>query len=302
MTGAAVTEIALPPHYRWHDVLAFHRRDTESVAEHVTPRRIRKGVLVDGVAVEIGIEVDPACEYARCGVRADAPLSDAARARVDEALRNMLGLRIEPQALLALTEADPLMGPLVRRRPGLRIVQSASAFEALTWAIIGQQINLPFAIALRRSLILQTGRRHSAGLWCYPEAADVARLAPESLTAQKFSRAKADTLLRLARLVQEGALSLALPASGEVEALAAALLAVKGIGPWTVNYALLRGYGYADCSLHGDVAIRSALQRLLGEPDKPDLARTEAFLAQYKPQRSMAAAHLWASLQPPAPD
>ena len=43
-----------------------------------------------------------------------------------------------------------------------------------------------------------------------------------------------------------------------------ALLAIKGIGPWTVNYTLLRGYGYADCSLEGDVAIRSALGRVLG--------------------------------------
>ncbi|MEG2964454.1 MAG: DNA-3-methyladenine glycosylase 2, partial [Janthinobacterium sp.] len=74
------------------------------------------------------------------------------------------------------------------------------------------------------------------------------------------------------------------------------LLAVKGIGPWTVNYALLRGYGYADCSLHGDVAIRAALQKLLGEESKPDMARTEQWLRQYAPHRTMAAAHLWASL------
>ena len=71
---------------------------------------------------------------------------------------------------------------------------------------------------------------------------------------------------------------------------------MKGIGPWTVNYALLRGYGYPDCSLHGDVAIRAAFQRLLGEETKPDMARTEALLAQYRPHRTMAAAHLWASL------
>ena len=82
----------------------------------------------------------------------------------------------------------------------------------MTWAIIGQQINLPFAIALRRTFILQAGRRHSGGLWCYPEARDVARLALEELTGRKFSRAKAETLLRLARLVDDGALSLELPA------------------------------------------------------------------------------------------
>ena len=92
---------------------------------------------------------------------------------------------------------------------------------------------------------------------------------------------------------------MSLERTDDIEAASAALLAVKGIGPWTVNYALLRGYGYPDCSLHGDVAIRAALQRLLGEDAKPDMARTEALLAQYKPHRTMAAAHLWASLSCP---
>jgi DNA-3-methyladenine glycosylase II len=84
-----------------------------------------------------------------------------------------------------------------------------------------------------------------------------------------------------------------------LEQVAPALLAIKGIGPWTVNYTLLRGYGDADCSLHGDVAIRLALQRLQGAPDKPDIASAEALLERYRPHRSMAAAHLWASLQQP---
>jgi DNA-3-methyladenine glycosylase II len=193
---------------------------------------------------------------------------------------------------------DALLGPVVQRMPGLRIVQSASVFEALTWAIIGQQINLPFAIALRRTFIQLAGRRHSSGLWCYPEAADAARLDVEALTTRKFSRAKAETLLRVATLVDSGELLLA--RDDDPAHTARVLLAVKGIGPWTVNYALLRGYGYADCSLHGDVAIRAAFQRLLGEEAKPDMARTESLLARYQPHRTMAAAYLWASLNQPA--
>ena len=125
----------------------------------------------------------------------------------------------------------------------------------------------------------------------------MARLTPDRLGQHKFSRAKADTLIRVAQLVDAGALSL--QREDDMERAAAALLAVMGIGPWTVNYTLLRGYGYPDCSLHGDVAVRGALQRLLGEETKPDMARTAALLARYAPQRTMAAAYLWASLQQP---
>ncbi|MES2016755.1 MAG: DNA-3-methyladenine glycosylase 2 [Pseudomonadota bacterium] len=286
--------IPLPPGYRNDDILAFHGRDAEGLAEQVAPNRVRKGVLIAGVPVLL--DVDLGVDAATCRIEADTKLSSTARAQVDDALYNILGLRIDPAPFLDAVRGDALLGQLALRQPGLRIVQSATIFEALTWAIIGQQINLTFAIALRRTFIAQAGRAHSSGLWCYPEAADVARLQVEDLTTRKFSRSKAETLLRLARLVDDGELTL--ERSDDIGAISSALLAIKGIGPWTVNYALLRGYGYADCSLHGDVAIRAALQQLLGEDSKPDMARTEALLAQYAPHRTMAAAHLWASLHP----
>jgi len=291
--------LALPAHYRLHDVLAFHSRDTESVAEEVSAERLRKGMLLDGVPVVLDIALAPTS--ASCAVQADGKLSKAAQAQVREAALSILGLRIDPEPFSAFAARDKIFGPLTRAQPGLRIVQSATVFEALTWAIIGQQINLSFAIALRRTFILQAGRRHSGGLWCYPAAANVARLEIEDLTSRKFSRAKAETLLRLARLVADGELDLDVAPSNSIEQISTALLAVKGIGPWTVNYGLLRGYGYADCSLHGDVAIRAALQALLGEDAKPDMARTEKILAAYSPHRTMAAAHLWASLHPRDP-
>ena len=284
--------IALPDGYRSSDVVAFHGRDTEGVAEQVTPERIRKGIVLDGIPVALDIALSTS--EARIRIDADAALTPRANALLDDALLNILGLRIDPAPFLAAAENDPLLGDAVRANAGLRIVQSATIFEALTWAIIGQQINLSFAIALRRTFILQAGCQHGSGLWCYPEAGNVARLTVEDLTTRKFSRSKAETLLRLAQLVDSGSLSL--ERTDDIEAASAALLAVKGIGPWTVNYALLRGYGYPDCSLHGDVAIRAALQRLLGEEAKPDMARTEALLGQYKPHRTMAAAHLWATL------
>jgi DNA-3-methyladenine glycosylase II len=285
--------IDLPAGYRRADALAFHGRDAEGLAERIEGLRIRKGVLLEGRPVQLEIALED--ERAVCTVDA---AGEAILPRARDALLNMLGLRIDPAPFEEAVRDDPLFGPLVRRTPGLRVIQSATVFEALTWAIIGQQINLPFAIALRRSFIEQAGRAHPQGLWCYPEAADVARLDIEQLTSRKFSRAKAETLLRLARLVADGELSLARDA--DIESTSARLLAVKGIGPWTVNYALLRGYGYPDCSLHGDVAVRSAIQGLTGAAVRPDLAAAEAFLQAYRPHRTMAAAYLWTSLNEPA--
>jgi len=296
--------IALPAGYRPRDALAFHGRDPDAFAERVDTGAdgavIRKGILLEGAPVLLEIAFGDG--QARCSIDG-AKAIDLARAQA--ALVNMLGLRIDPAPFADSVRDDPLFAPLVRREGSLRVIQSATVFEALSWAIIGQQINLGFAIALRRSLIGQAGRAHADGLWCYPEAADVARLDIEHLTSRKFSRAKAETLLRLARLVADGALDLASGLDGggggaDIEAISARLLAIKGIGPWTVNYALLRGYGYPDCSLHGDVAVRNAIGRLLGAAERPGVLDAEAFLRAYRPHRTMAAAYLWASLGQPA--
>ena len=61
--------IALPPGYRAQDVIAFHSRDAEGVAEQVSSTGLRKGVLLDGVPVLLDVALD--AEAARCSIDAD---------------------------------------------------------------------------------------------------------------------------------------------------------------------------------------------------------------------------------------
>ncbi|MGZ3184793.1 MAG: DNA-3-methyladenine glycosylase family protein [Telluria sp.] len=285
-------DLALPAGYRLQDVMAFHGRDAEGLAEQVSDSSLRKGVVLAGQPVVFDVRFEHG--QAACTVDVDGRLSKATRTLAEEALASILALRIDPAPFVRFARRDPVLASLVRAHKGLRIVQSATIFEALTWAIIGQQINLSFAIALRRTFIQLGGRRHANGMWCYPEAGDVAGLPLEDLTSRKFSGAKAETLLRVSRMVADG--ELPLDREADLDTTRERLLAIKGIGPWTVNYALLRGWGYPDCSLHGDVAVRAALHRLLGTDERPSIAEAEAWLAERAPHRTMTAAHLWASL------
>jgi DNA-3-methyladenine glycosylase II len=285
-------DLRLPAHYRVADILAFHGRDCSALAEQLTPEGFAKGFMLDQLPVRVDVRFTRT--LARCRITVDGDLPQASVPRLERAVRNMLALSLDPSGFVQRMAEDAHFGALVQARPGLRIVQTATVFEALTWAIIGQQINLTFAVSLRRTLIEQAGRRHASGLACYPAPADVAALALEQLTARKFSRSKADTLLRVARMAVSG--ELALDAGQPIDAVKEALLAIKGVGPWTVNYTLMRGFGYQDCSLHGDVAVRSAMQRLLQLDERPDIAAAERWLQSYEPHRALAAAHLWASL------
>ncbi len=292
--------LRLPRGYSTDDVLSFHGRDSEAVSERISEHSIHKGILLDGVPTMFQIEFDPQRKTAGCNIVADGAMTAGMQLQGQAITSGLLGLRLNPDNFRKFVADDPVFGPLAKKQKRLRIVQSSSIFEALTWAIMGQQINVSFAVTLRRTFVQLAGRRHSSGLWCYPDAAAAAAIDIDDLLTRQYSRSKAETVLRLAGMVASGELDLEISPANPLTAICDALLAIKGIGPWTVNYALLRGYGDADCSLHGDVAVRSAIGKLWGYDPRPDIPTAEAFLKAYSPHRTMAAAHLWASLSTPS--
>lgn len=229
-------------------------------------------------------------------LQADGPIDTDGKPVLAAMARRMLGLNQPVEAFEHAYADHPLLGPMIAMNPGLRVPLAATPFEALTWAVTGQQISLGAAVSLRCKLILATGTRHSSGLACYPDAECIAGLSLETLRQAGFSQTKAQTLLTLSNMVLEGALPLAewvsepLPASG----IQARLLAIRGIGPWTVSYALLRGFGWLDGSLHGDAAVRRGIQRLLARTDPVTESEAQAWLAPFTPWRALVAAHLWA--------
>lgn len=285
--------IALPDNYRAREVLAFHGRDPAQLAESVEAREhrsvLRKGLMLDAkpALLTITLEGGHACY--------SLDIDDSASRTPSAMVERMLGLHLQSDAFEAMVADDTLLGAVVRRQAGLRIPQTATPFEAISWAIIGQQIGLGFAITLRRRFIELAGVRHDSGLACYPDASRVVRMNADTLGELQFSRAKSETLIRVASMIEDGKLDMAQLCEADPEAVFATLTAIKGIGPWTANYVLMRGLGAADCSLHGDAAVRSAIVKLSGRADKLDQAEALRLLEQYRPWRSLAVAHLWAS-------
>ncbi len=286
--------IRLPDGFRRGDVLAFHRRDAQQLSETIDGNVLRKGLVWDGL---------PACLTLRFGERSvaaelsvDGEMLQDARPRLRRAVRRMLGLTQPIEKFESAYRKHRVVGPMIRRNSGLRVPNTATPFEALAWAITGQQISVSAAVSVRRKLIQLVGLRHSSGVWCFPEAAHIAAVTETALRKAGFSSTKAATLIALSEQVADGRLPLNEWVDSPVEEeIREQLIAIRGIGPWTVNYALLRGFGCLDGSLHGDVAVRRNLQVLLGRPEKISEAEAQAWLAQFSPWRALVAAHLWAS-------
>lgn len=311
----------LPQPYRWQEFLAFHGRDVQERSEllQAPEQRLLKALIWQGQPALLVLQWDECKVAAKLhapNVKPNAKPDEAATSQhaLQAMLQRMLGLAYPPSALLQAHGAHAELGSLLERQAGLHVPASPTPFEALSWAIMGQQISVAVAVSLRRKLIEATGlplhkqtqklMPEAAHLLTYPDAAQVLKLDLEQLRALSFSQAKAQTLLSVARAVVGGELPLDDSAKQStqgqwnaqvVEGVTQQLLAIKGIGPWTVNYCLLRGYGWPDGSLHGDVAVRRAIG-LLQQKEKPDAAAARIWLDQFQPFRALVAAHLWASL------
>ena len=218
---------------------------------------------------------------------------DDARDRPDALARcrRLLDLDADTARIDAELGRDPLLAPLVRRRPGLRVPRATDGFELAVRAVVGQQVTLAAARRTGGRLVARYGRplEQPAGAitHLFPTPSAVAEV--DSLEL-RMPRVRARALRALARGVLGGELDLR--PGADREAARSALLGLPGIGPWTASYVCMRALGDSDAFLPGDAAVRRALQRL-GEDGRP--AAAQRLAERWRPWRSYALVHLWRS-------
>jgi DNA-3-methyladenine glycosylase II len=293
MSKVVRCRIGLPENFRTHDVLAFHGRDAQQVAERVVDHGLHKGLVWRHQPACLSLDFGAGSVDVQLSIDGDAAADDTRM--LQGMVARMLGLTQPVSGFEQAYHAHPEVGQLIAHNAGLRVSLTPTPFEALAWAIVGQLISVSAAVSIRRRVIQAAGICHSSGIACFPDAARISAMSEQRLRGAGLSGTKARALLALSKRVEDGSLPVndwtACPAP---EKIGERLLAIRGIGPWTVNYVLLRGFGFLDGSLHGDVAVRRNLQTLLGRPERIDENETKQWLTRFSPWRALVAAHLWA--------
>jgi AraC family transcriptional regulator of adaptative response / DNA-3-methyladenine glycosylase II len=221
--------------------------------------------------------------------------------------RRLLDLDADPETVTGYLAADPVLGPLARANPGRRSPGHVDGSELALRAVLGQQVSVAAARRLGARLTAAYGKplaRPDGPLThCFPAAETLAAADPGTLP---MPRSRALALTGLAAALAGGEVSL--DPGADRERTAAALLALPGIGPWTVSYIRMRALSDPDAFLPTDVGVLEALTRLGALPvatapaARARAARTAAGLAQrlaenWRPWRSYAVQHLWAFLE-----
>jgi AraC family transcriptional regulator, regulatory protein of adaptative response / DNA-3-methyladenine glycosylase II len=287
--------LALPRGYPVARTLQYLGRDPASLTMRAEGRSFALGLWIDGRPTAMRVEL--AHGEALAGVEARRSLPADAEARARDYLLRLLGLDRDPQPFERHVSASSALAPLIASRRGLRILQTPDPFDGLIWAIVGQQINLAFAFTLRRRLVERAGTRAPGGLFAPPTAEKVANLEIEELTKEQFSRRKAEYLVGAARRIVAGELNLARLAAAPAEEVEAELLAVRGLGPWSAHYLMMRAFGFEDCVPVGDSGLVRGLMKFFRLQERPGIAATRELMQPFAPYRSWATFHLWQSLR-----
>ena len=203
-------------------------------------------------------------------------------------LRQMLGLDAPPVPEAALSEIEPLLAPVLFALDGFRTPCFPALFETCASVLPFQQLSLDAGTAIVGRIVENFGVQMllDGALWyCFPSPEAIAGADPERLRQTGLSRSKVAALQGLAHRIAGGSLSSEhLRALSTPEAIAA-LRDLPGIGPWSANLILLRGFRRLDVFPEGDVGAARNLTALIQAPQLLTPAEASAFAARFGDQR-----------------
>jgi AraC family transcriptional regulator of adaptative response / DNA-3-methyladenine glycosylase II len=288
--GAAVTlHLPYAEPYDFDALLDFLRARAIPGVESVDERRYARTIACGDAHGTLAVEAD---RPGRLRLTLRLPQLTALPSIMARA-RRLLDLAADPRAIEDHLRTDPLLAPMVARRPGLRVPGAWDGFELAVRAILGQQITVAAATRLVGRVAELAGESvvtNEPGLCrVFPSAARVARA---DLTALGVPRARVRAVIALAEAVStDGEL---LAGGRDLDAAVERLRALPGVGEWTAQYVAMRELREPDAFPAMDAGVLRALSAAVGArvSSAQALARAEA----WRPWRAYAAVHLWASL------
>jgi DNA-3-methyladenine glycosylase II len=293
---SSTLSLALPVPFRYEQNIGYLSRSTNECLFVVDNSSIYKLLPVGDNLALIAVHSEDDEEFhIRIVHYSGASLTASVREDIARYVWEWFDLGTDLTPLYAME--DSILHQVTEEFRGLRLMGIPELFEAMSWGIIGQQINLAFAYTLKRRLVETFGTSldwEGRTYWAFPTPERIAALTTEDLTALQFTGKKAEYLIGVANLMAEGSLTKAgLLAMSDFLAMEKDLLRIRGIGPWTANYVLMRCLRNPAAFPLADVGLHNALKHVLGLEAKPSLEEIRQLAEGWRGWEAYATFYLW---------
>jgi DNA-3-methyladenine glycosylase II len=270
-------------------VLALRRREQNAI-DTWDGRTYRRALLVDSAPLELAVTQLAAASTPRLEVvLAGRHVPRSAEAAARSALARLLGLDLDLSGFYTRAARDRLLNELAERYRGLKPPRFPTVFECLLNAVSCQQLSIAAGLTILSRLAATAGTP-IGHLHAFPEPTVVLGLLPSALRTFGFSERKAETILGLARAAAAGELEVKTLEQLDDAAVVGALARLRGIGPWSADYVLLRGLGRLHVFPQSDVGALNGLRRFLATSGRQESPR--AALVRWAPDAGLVYFHL----------
>ena len=291
-------EIYPPQEFSFAECMVFLGRSQEEVLHRLKDGFLYKLLLIENEMILVKIS------ESNGNLKVEFPLdgetlSLAKCEQVVTYIEEWFDLHTALDKFYHMANEDRVLKGIVNKYYGLRKIGIPDLFEALTWAIMGQQINLSFAYLLKKRFVERYGRSlmfEGETYWIYPTSVEIANLNVEDLRNLQFTTRKAEYIIGLAKTLETDDMTKERLKKLEYHDLHTQLLKIRGVGAWTADYVIMKCLHQNSAFPVADVGLHNALKFQLGLKQKPTIHEIKALATNWEGWQAYATFYLWRSL------
>ncbi|WP_458354599.1 DNA-3-methyladenine glycosylase family protein [Peribacillus frigoritolerans] len=295
--GMIELRIQAPKEFRFSENLKYLSRSSNECLFEIVDQKIYRALVIENETLLIEISAMNETELTVRFPGRTAPMDNQIKDGVCQYVRHWFDLETNLLPFYELAQRDPLLQKPVSQFFGLRNMGIPDLFEAIAWGILGQQINLTYAYTLKRRLVERFGEYvefEGKQYWLFPTPDAIAKLTVEDFTDMRMTVKKCEYLIGVAQLIAEGELTKEkLSNAKDVKEAEKMLTNIRGIGPWTANYVLMRCLRFPAAFPIDDVGLHNSMKLLMQTEAKPTKAEILKRSEAWADWESYATFYLW---------
>lgn len=288
--------ITLPANFDMNANLGYLTREKNECLYEIENNIITKVIAIGEMQSLVQISVIDNQQMVVQFLNGSRPIEKREREKIATYIIEWFDLDNDLTPFYEMANSDPLLQIPAQKFSGLRVIGIPDLFEALCWGVLGQQINLAFAYSLKRQFVESFGDSiewNGKKYWVFPPYERIAQLTPTDLAAIKMTVKKSEYIIGIARLMANGDLSKEQLKKMDFKEAEKSLIKIRGIGPWTANYVLMRCLRFQTAFPIDDVGLINSIKSLRNMNRKPTKEEILALSEPWKNWESYATFYLW---------
>lgn len=291
-----VIVITLPEHFDMNANLDYLTREQNECMYEIANNIITKVIAIGEIRSLVQISVNNHNQMVVQFLNGSRPAEKWMREEIVNNIQEWFDLNNDLTPFYEMAKADPLLKMPACKFYGLRVVGIPDLFEALCWGVLGQQINLAFAYALKKQLVEGFGDSiewNGKKYWVFPPYERIAQLTPADLANIKMTVKKREYIIGIARSMASGELSKEKLMKMNFKDAEKSLMKIRGIGPWTANYVLMRCLRFQTAFPIDDAGLIHSIKIVRNMNRKPTKDEILEISLPWKNWESYATFYLW---------